>query len=46
MLHPRVFLDAPWAHDPRLMWWASILVRHGGGEGDHYFTTKLAHVWH
>jgi hypothetical protein len=28
------------------MWWASILVRHGGGEGDHYFTTELARVWH
>jgi hypothetical protein len=34
MLHPRVLLDAPGVREPRLRWWATILVRPwwwGGG---------------
>jgi hypothetical protein len=27
------------------MLWALILVRHGGGEGGHYFTADMARVW-
>jgi hypothetical protein len=27
------------------MWWASIFVWNGGGEGGHYFTATLAWVW-
>jgi hypothetical protein len=37
MLHPRVLLGAPGVREPRLRRWATILVRHGGGEGGHYF---------
>jgi hypothetical protein len=46
MLHPRVLLDMSRAREPRLMRWETILVQHGGGEGGHYFMTKLARVWH
>jgi hypothetical protein len=42
MLHLRVLLDTPRVREPRLRWWATILVRHGGGEGGHYFTAELA----
>jgi hypothetical protein len=38
MLCPRVLLEAPGAREPRLRWWSVVLVRHGGGEGGHYFT--------
>jgi hypothetical protein len=45
MLCPRVLLLATEAREPRLMRWALIFVQHGGGEGGHYFTATLAHVW-
>jgi hypothetical protein len=46
MLCPRVLLGAPGVREPRLRWWATILVRHGGGEGGHYFMAEAAQVWH
>ena len=45
MLRPRVLLEAPGAREPRLRRWSTILVRHGGGEGGHYFTTQVAQIW-
>jgi hypothetical protein len=45
MLRPRVFLPGAEAQEPRLMRWTLIFVRNGGGEGDHYFTATLVHVW-
>jgi hypothetical protein len=42
MLRPRVLLDAPGVREPRLMRWCQILIRHGGGEGGHYFTAEVA----
>jgi hypothetical protein len=38
MLCLRVLLETPGVREPRLRWWSQILVRHGGGEGGHYFT--------
>jgi hypothetical protein len=40
MLHSRVLLEAPGVREPRLRQWSQILVRHGGGEGGHYFTAQ------
>jgi hypothetical protein len=45
MLRHRVFLGAPGVREPRLRWWAMILVCHGGGEGGHYFIVEAAQVW-
>jgi hypothetical protein len=45
MLRPRVLLPPAGPQEPRLMRWAQILVRHGGGEGGHYFMAMLACVW-
>jgi hypothetical protein len=45
MLRPRVLLEAPGVREPRLRWWSQILVRHGGGEGGHYFTAQAAQIW-
>jgi hypothetical protein len=45
MLRPRVLLEAPGAREPRLRRWSSVLVRHGGGEGGHYFTAQAAQIW-
>ena len=45
MLHPRVLLDPSRAREPRLRWWLMILVRHGGGEGGHYFMAEATQVW-
>jgi hypothetical protein len=45
MFHPRVLLDAPGVREPRLRWWAMILVHHDGREGGNYFTS-VARVWH
>jgi hypothetical protein len=42
MLHPRVLMGAPSVRESRLQWWSMILIRHGGGEGGHYFTTEAA----
>jgi hypothetical protein len=46
MLHPRFLVEAAGAWEPRLMRCESILVRHGGGEGGHYFMADMTHVWH
>jgi hypothetical protein len=45
MLRPRVLLEAPGVREPRLRRWSQILVRHGGGEGGHYFTVEAAQIW-
>jgi hypothetical protein len=45
MLHPRVLLGAPGVREPRLMRWSWILIRHGGGEGGHFFMAEAAQVW-
>ena len=45
MLRSRVLLGAPSVREPRLRWWETILVCHGGGEGGHYFTTEAARLW-
>jgi hypothetical protein len=45
MLRPRVLLEAPGVREPRLRRWSQILVRHGGGEGGHYFTAQAAQIW-
>jgi hypothetical protein len=42
MLHPIFLLDPSGARELRLRWWLTILVRHGGGEGGHYFTVEVA----
>jgi hypothetical protein len=44
-LRPRVVLEVPEVRHPRLRRWSDILVRHGGGEGGHYFTEQVAQVW-
>jgi hypothetical protein len=45
MLRPRVLLETPGVREPCLRWWSQILVRHGGGEGGHYFTVEAAQIW-
>jgi hypothetical protein len=45
MLRPRVLLEVPGVREPRLRRWSQILVRHGGGEGGHYFTEEAAQIW-
>jgi hypothetical protein len=45
MLRPRVLLEVPGAREPRLRRWSAVLVRHGGGEGGHYFTAQAAQIW-
>jgi hypothetical protein len=42
MLHPRILLGAPGAREPRLRWWSTFFLHHGGGEGGHFFSTKAA----
>jgi hypothetical protein len=44
-LRPRVVLEVPDARHLCLRWWAEILVRHGGGEGGHYFSEEAAQIW-
>jgi hypothetical protein len=44
-LRPRVVLEVPAVREPRLRRWSKILVRHGGGEGGHYFTEEAAQIW-
>jgi hypothetical protein len=44
-LRPRVVLEVPDMRHPRLRRWSEILVRHGGGEGGHYFTEQAAQIW-
>ena len=45
MLRPRILLGTPGAREPRLRWWSTILVRHGGGECCHFFMAEVAQVW-
>jgi hypothetical protein len=45
MLCLRVILEMPGAREPCLRWWTSVLVRHAGGEGGHYFSTQVAQIW-
>jgi hypothetical protein len=45
MLRPRVLLEVPGARESCLRRWSSFLVRHGGGEGSHYFTVQAAQIW-
>ena len=45
MLHPRVVLEVPGVPEPRMRRWSQILVRHGGGEGGHYFIEEAAQIW-
>jgi hypothetical protein len=45
MLHPRILLGAPRAREPRLRRWSTVLLRHGGGEGGHFFSTEATQVW-
>jgi hypothetical protein len=45
LLHPRILLVPTGPRELRLMRWAHVLARHGGGEGGHYFMTTVAHVW-
>jgi hypothetical protein len=44
-LRLRVVLEVPAIREPRLRRWFEILVRHGGGEGGHYFTEEEALIW-
>jgi hypothetical protein len=45
MLRPRILLGAHGAREPRLRWWSTVLLHHGGGEGGHFFTAEAAQVW-
>jgi hypothetical protein len=45
LLCPRILLEPAGPREPRLMRWAHVLARHGGGEGGHYFMTMVACVW-
>ena len=45
MLRLRVLLEAPGVQDPRLRRWSQIFVRHGGGEGGHYFLAQTTQIW-
>jgi hypothetical protein len=45
MLRLRVLLEVPGVRELCLRRWAQILVRHGGGEGGHYFTEEAAQIW-
>jgi hypothetical protein len=45
VLRPRVVLEVPGVQEPCLRRWSEILVRHGGGEGGHYFTEEEALIW-
>jgi hypothetical protein len=45
LLHLRILLKPTLLREPRLMRWEHVLAHHGGGEGDHYFTTMVTLVW-
>jgi hypothetical protein len=45
LLHPRILLAPSGPSEPHMMWWAHVMVQHGGGEGIHYFMATVAHVW-
>ena len=44
MLRPRVVLEVPVVQESCMRRWSQILVRHGGGEGGHYFTEEAAQI--
>jgi hypothetical protein len=45
MLRPRVLLEMPEVREPQLRRWSTILLRHGGGEGGHFFSAEVAGIW-
>jgi hypothetical protein len=45
MLRPRVLLEMSGAREMRLRQWSTVLVRHGGGEGGHFFLAKVTRIW-
>jgi hypothetical protein len=45
MFRPRILLGASGAREPRLRWWSTVFLRHGGGEGGNFFTAEAAQVW-
>jgi hypothetical protein len=45
MLRPRILLEMPGARELRLRRWSTVLLRHGGGEGGHFFSAEAAQVW-
>jgi hypothetical protein len=45
MLRPRILLGASGVKEPRLRRWSIVLLRHGGGEGGHFFTAEATQVW-
>jgi hypothetical protein len=45
MLRPWILLGVPGAQQPRLRRWSTVLLRHGGGEGGHFFSTEVTQVW-
>jgi hypothetical protein len=42
MLRPRILLEMPGVREPRLRRWSTVLLRHGGGEGGHFFSAEAA----
>jgi hypothetical protein len=45
MLCPRILLGVPGARELRLRRWLTVLLRHGGGEGGHFFSIEAVQVW-
>jgi hypothetical protein len=45
MLRLRVLLKMSGARELWLRWWSTVLVRHGGGEGGHFFSVEAAWIW-
>jgi hypothetical protein len=45
MLRPRILMETSGAREPRLRWWSTVLLHHGGGEGGHFFSTEVTQVW-
>jgi hypothetical protein len=45
MLRPRILLEVSGAREPWLRQWSTVLLRHGGGKGGHFFSREAAQVW-
>jgi hypothetical protein len=45
MLRHRILLGAPGVRELQLRQWSTVLLRHGGGEGGHFFSAEVAQVW-
>jgi hypothetical protein len=45
MLRSRILLEMSGVREPRLRWWSTVLLRHVGGEGGHFFSAEVAQVW-